>query len=59
MKVAQQGDAEPLESLGPAAEGDLLAHDSRKVWLDEYGVGSECSHASGRCEADKLPPGRR
>lgn len=59
MEVTEQRDRETIQSLGPAPEGNLLAYDSRTVGLDQRGISSESGHTSGRCEADKFPPGRR
>lgn len=59
MEIAEQSDAEAFEPRGPAPQGNFLAHDAGMVGLEQHGLGGECSHAGGRREADKLPPGRR
>jgi hypothetical protein len=59
VKVAKQRDGEALQPFRPAPERNFLAHDARKVRLDECGVGREADHPSSRRETYKFSPGSR
>lgn len=58
MKVAEERDSEAVQPGRPTPERNFPAYNSRKVGLDQRGVGGKGGHTGGRCEANKFSSGR-
>ena len=54
MEIAEQGDGEAIQTVGPAGQEKILAHDARTVRLEQDSISGKREGAGGCGPAKKL-----
>lgn len=54
MEITEQGDGEAIQTVGPAGQEKILAHDARAVRLEQDSIADKRGGAGGCGSAKKL-----